>query len=64
MNNNNAEYNSFMIKLALKVKEFQDDWEKLSNENKVKFANETSLFLEQYNIAVTANDILKMVKGH
>ena len=64
MDRNDTEYSVFLVKLASKAKELRDEWDKLSVENKVRFANEASLFLKQYNIAVTVTDIMRMVNRH
>lgn len=62
MNDNDREYNEFILKMARKAKELKADFNKLSEENKARFANEAATFLNQYRIVANAADILNMTK--
>lgn len=59
---NNNEYNEFVNKIIEKAVDIQNDFNQLSEENKMKFAKEAASFLRQYRIAADVDDILKMTK--
>lgn len=59
---NNNEYNEFVNKIIEKAVDIQNDFNQLSEENKMKFAKEAAGFLRRYRIAADVDDILKMTK--
>ena len=63
MNESDREYNEFILKMVHKAKEMNEDFNNLSEENNVKFANEAAGFLNRYRIAANAADILNMTKN-
>lgn len=55
MNNlENQEYNVFMGKLNLKIIEFKNDYQNLSEPNKKRFVQDFCVYLKQQGIIMTA----------
>jgi len=57
--NSQQEYEMFMAKLGKAIYELQDDFNKLSYENKQRFALRINEFMKGYSRAITVDDLMR-----
>lgn len=61
--NSQQEYELFMLKIAKAAHDIQDAFDKLSPENKKRFAQRANAFLRGHGVAVTLDELMGKLIG-
>ena len=61
--NSQQEYELFMAKLSKTIRDIKDDFNRLTPENRQRFAYEANAFLKGYGYAITVEDLRQKYFG-